>query len=188
MAFSQSFSPEAVESAYTMRELGSGESVKLRVMSDVLTGYSLWSEANGKPTVIRAELKENIDPKQASVNKITGKPNKIKQFIACVVWNYTAERFEVLETDKGSIIKKLWTMDQDPDLGDLKGYDIKITKNGSGMETRYEVLSFNAGKVADDILKEYEALNHDLTALLRNEDVFGKKGQQKPEVIDDVDF
>lgn len=172
MAFSKSFSPESGESPYTLQNLESGDSVKLRVMSLVLSGYSLWSEVDGKPLALRAEEREGIDTSKAAINKLTGKPNKIKQFVAMIVWNYKSNRFEILETDKSTIIKKLWAMDQDPDLGDLREYDIKLSKTGKGTDTRYEVMSLGKAEVDGKIQKDFEDLPNDLTALFRGENPF----------------
>lgn len=166
MAFSTNFEPESGASAYTMQNLESGDSFKLRFMTEILDGWSLWAEdEEGQPTVIRAEEKEQIDPSQASINKLSGKPNKRKQFVAGIVYNYETERFEVFETDKASIIKKLWELDQDPDLGDLQGYDIKLSKTGQGMDTRYSVLPLGKSKVKKDIKERFNELEYNLHAL-----------------------
>jgi hypothetical protein len=165
MAFKNDFTPDAGSSSYTLQNLESGESFKLRVMTEILTGYSLWSEEDGKPVLIRAEHKEEIDPSKASVNKLSGKKNKRKQFIACIVYNYDVQRFEVFETDKASIIKKLWSLDQDPDLGDLRQYDIKLKKTGQGMDTRYDVLSLGKAKIDKEIAKKFDELEFNLSAL-----------------------
>lgn len=170
MSFNTNFTPKAGESRYTMSNLDSGDAVKLRFVSNVIDGFSLWEEENGKPKVFRKKEESEIDKSKAG--SYQGTPNKIKQFIAAVVWNYTAERFEIFETDKASIIKKLWEMDQDEDLGNLTSYDIKVSKSGSGMETRYSVMPLGISPVSTEILEAYEELSVDLTALYRDENPF----------------
>lgn len=177
MAFKDDFTPEEGTSTYTMQNLESGDSLKLRVMTEMLTGYSLWAEENGDKTVIRAEEKEEIDVSKAAFNKLTNSKNRVKQFIGCIVYNYHTEQFEVLETDKGSIIGKLWTMDQDPDLGDLRKYDIKLSKTGQGKDTRYDVLSLGVSDVDSEIKKEFDKLEFNLENLFNN---------GNPLIVDDI--
>ncbi len=177
MAFTQGFAPSAGESTYTLRNLNSGESVKIRILSDVVSGFSLWSENNGKPLAIRAKAKEDIDASKAAVNKLTGKPNTVKQCIAAVVYNYNSKSIETLETDKATIIRALWSLDQDEDFGDLKKYDIKIKKSGTGTDTKYEVNPLSKEPVSKEIQDVFKDSDIDLEALF----------ESKPQVKDEVD-
>lgn len=186
MAFSNNFTPDAGNSDYTMQNLESGDSFKLRFMTEILDGWSLWAEEEGKPTVIRAEEKEDIDPSQAATNKLSGKSNKRKQFVAGIVYNYETERFEVFETDKASIIKKLWELDQDPDLGDLQGYDIKLNKTGQGMDTRYAVLPLGKSKVKKDIKERFDELEYNLHALYDGGNPLEATGINTEDIADEV--
>lgn len=165
MAFNQDFAPSAGESTYTLRNLNSGESVKLRILTDVISGYSLWTDNNGKPLALRSKVKEDIDASKAAINKLTGKPNQVKQCIAAVVYNYNSKAIETLETDKATIIRALWSLDQDEDFGDLKKYDIKIKKSGTGTDTKYEVNPLSKEPVSKEIQDAFEESDIDLEAL-----------------------
>jgi len=184
MAFSDSFTPEAGSSTYTMSNLKSGDSVKIRFLTEVTSGYSLWGEEDGEVKVYRAKTEEEIDKSKAGYYR--GKKNKVKQFIVAIVWNYTSGQFEVFETDKAQIIKKLWTMDQDQDLGDLRKYDIKVSKTGTGMETRYEALPLGASKLADDIKRQFSELSYNLENVFNDENpISGAKSSSEDDF--DVD-
>lgn len=190
MSFPQDFNPNEGDTLYTMQNLESGNSVKLRAMSDVTAGFSLWSEKDGKPTVIRAEESSQIDPSQASINTYSGKPNKIKQFIAMLVWNYSTERFEIFETDKSSIIAKLYSMDQDPDLGDLQGYDIKLSKTGKNKDTKYDVLSLGKSPVSKEIKEQFASVAYNPNAFFTGDNPLSTEGVETstPDVSGDVPF
>lgn len=169
MAFSKDFDPSKGSSVYTMQNLDSGDSFKLRVMTEIINGWSLWTEEDGKAQLIRAEEKEQIDPKNASINPHTGKKNKPKEFIACIVYNYETEQFEVFETDKSSIYTPLYDFEHDGDLGDLREYDIKLSKTGQGKETRYSVLPLGKSKVKKEIQEQFNELEYNLHALYDGE-------------------
>lgn len=52
------------------------------------------------------------------------------------------------------------------DWGDPKNYDLKITRDGDGMETKYSVLPRPAKDVDPEIMTAYLDANIDLEALL----------------------
>jgi len=188
-SFPTNWSPSEGESSYTLRSLESGESYKLRAMTPVTVGYSLWVDKDGKPSTVRAQEASQIDPSQASINKFSGKPNTVKQFVAFLVWNYTSERFEVFETDKASIIKRLWAMDQDPDIGDLQTYDIKISKTGSGKGIAYEINSLGKSLVAKEITEKFKSITYTPTNFFTGGNpLTSEVVEEAEEVASDVPF
>ena len=78
---------------------------KLRVMSELITGKSVWGEVDGKRMPTRTKPDGKILVGSIGINQFTGEPEKIKDFIACVVWNYSSKRLEILETDNWKIIE-----------------------------------------------------------------------------------
>lgn len=171
MSFPQDFSPSTT-SGYTMRNLESGKTVRIRFMTDFVVGRSVWTNEN---TVYRVTETESIPVEKIGNNKITGKPNAIKQFIAAICYNYDSGEFEIFETDKGSIISKLWDYSQDPDYGDSKNYDIKIGKTGSGLTTKYSVVAAPPKEVEKEIADSFAGQNFDLSTLFTKNDDFGNQ-------------
>lgn len=53
------------------------------------------------------------------------------------IWNYGENRMEVMIQGKG-FFSQLLTLNRE--IGDLKGYDIKVIRNGSGTDTTYTML------------------------------------------------
>jgi hypothetical protein len=144
MALPQNFIPEqSGTNKYTLSGLKSGEKVKVRVLSDFITGKSVWGDKDGKRIITRRKIGEPIPTGLIGWNQMTGKPERIKQFVAAIVWNYSTEQVEILETDKATIIGQIFDIEANEDWGDSKGFDLTISRSGEGMETKYSILPSN---------------------------------------------
>jgi hypothetical protein len=178
MAFPTNFTPQS-GGRYTMQGLQSGGSIRIRVMTDFIVGKSVWTNEG---TVCRVREDDSIPEEKIGTDQ-SGKPNKVKQFIAAGVWNYDTNQFEIFETDKGSILGKLWDYDQDPDYGDCKNYDIKIGKTGAGLKTKYSVVAAPPKPLDEKIKADFrlETINPD--ALFE-----GKSPFSADEIPEDMDL
>lgn len=109
-------------------EMKEGEN-KLRIVQRPIAGWIDWKDK--KPYRYRPEDKplNSFDPE---------KP--MKAFWNCYVWDYTRQALFILEISQQSIINSLVTFAKDEDWGDFMQYDIKIVKEGTGKETKYEVM------------------------------------------------
>jgi hypothetical protein len=65
--------------------------------------------------------------------------NPIRAFWACYVWDYAKSGLYIMEITQSTILKSLAQFGKDSDWGDFTKYDIKISKEGSGKETKYHV-------------------------------------------------
>lgn len=175
MGFPKDFTPEqgGGENRYTMTGLKSGEAVKFRFMSDLIAGNSVWGEdEKGNRVCTRVKTGENIPTSAIGVNKFTGEPERVKQFVAGVVYNYNTEKIEIFETDKSTVIEPLFEYELNDDYGDLKNYDITIKKTGEKMETKYSVIASPPKKIDEGIVQFYKDTQVDLSALYRGDDPF----------------
>lgn len=178
MAFPTSFKPKVGEgtSQYTLANLESGASVKLRVLSNIITGNSVWGEdVEGNRKCTRVRDGESMPVSAIGTNKFTGQPERVKQFIAAVVYNYDSKQLEILETDKATIIEQLYALENTEEYGDLKGYDIKIAKNGQKMDTTYSVIGLPPKSPNKDVLEAYNHSEIDLNKLYTGEDPFSSE-------------
>lgn len=135
-------------------KLEQGES-KLRILSDIVGGYEGWFQQ--KPVRFRQDYK--ITPDEAATldkDQYDASKSKWRPFGVCIVWNYTAEAVQIWQFTPKGIITALQSLGRDDDWGDLKGYDIKITKTGTGTDTRYEVKPVAPKAVSADIKKAFE--------------------------------
>ena len=133
---------------------------KLRFLSDVVTGYEGWK--NNKPFRHKGDVCQ-IKPEQVDLNQ-NGLPN-INYFWAMVVWNYQDEKVQVLEITQKTIMAPLFELESNVDWGDLKNYDISITKKKEGGKTTYTVLGIPPKPLAKEIQEAYEKSECDLEKL-----------------------
>lgn len=181
MALPKNFQPKVGESKYTMTGLQSGETVKIRVLSDFIAGRKVWSddqEGRRKPNRFRDD--QNIPVSAIGVDKY-GNPERIRQFIAAKVWNYETKQVEVFETDKASIINQIFNYENDSDYGDSQSYDLKISKSGQGMDTEYSVIPAPPKPVEKAILVASRAEQVNLQALFDGKDPFNSTEHSEEE-------
>lgn len=151
MALPQDFKQEAPVSKYTMDTLKTSPKVKFRVLSEFIHGKSVWGDKDGKRIVTRRRLGESMPVSAIGINKYTGEPELVKQFIAAVAYNYTNQQVEIFETDKSKIIGQIVAIEADEDWGDSRNFDLSISKTGEGKETKYTVLPANKGAFQGDV-------------------------------------
>lgn len=111
----------------SLSKLPEGEH-RLRIMQRPIAGWLEWHEK--KPYRYRPGQK----PDQ-SLNAL----DPMKPFWACYVWDYARNDLFVMEITQNTILKALSQLGHDADWGDFTTYDIKIFKEGSGLETKYHV-------------------------------------------------
>jgi hypothetical protein len=146
---------------------GSGQFAKLqdgknnfRVLSDVVVGWELWKD---KKPIRHEGAVCKFKPEEADVNQ-NGKPN-INYFWAMAVWNYADKKVQTLEITQKTIMKTLYELEQNPKWGDLKRFDIEITKTKDGDKTSYVVLSNPPEPLEASIAEAYQKTPVDLTKL-----------------------
>lgn len=133
---------------------------KFRIMSNVIHGWECWKDK--KPT--RHEGQEcKFKPEEADLNQ-NGRPN-INYFWAMGVWNYEEKRIQTLQITQKTIMEPLLNYEQNPEWGDLKGYDIEVLKKKEGDKVSYIVSAIPPKPVAPEIVKAYEEAKVDLSKL-----------------------
>lgn len=114
---------------------------KIRIVMKPIAGWLDWHDK--KPVRSRPDNKPK-KPFDAS------KP--VKRFWDLYVWDYTKEDLYVLEITQNSIINGLMQLAGDEDWGDFTKYDLKIRKEGSGIDTRYSVTPLPHKPLKDEIV------------------------------------
>lgn len=102
---------------------------KFRIVDRPIAGWIDWMDR--KPCRFKPEdkPKSSFDP---------SKP--VKPFWAMHVWDYAREGLFVMEVTQNGIRKSLEDYATNEDWGDLTSFDIKIKKEGSGIDTKYTVI------------------------------------------------
>ena len=145
---------------------------RFRLMGTGIVGYEGWIEDGDKQIPIRweqkpAELPDNIrkDDKGAP---------QIKFFMCGVVWDYQLEMFRILSMTQKSLRDQLSKYMRDDDYGDPTTYDIKISREGEGLNTKYGMLASPPKAVTKEIATGWEERGSliNLKALFDNDDPF----------------
>lgn len=165
---------------------------RIRILEKPITGYVYWEDAEG-----------NLVPKNEMAGK-GGKPVRVKSwegltnaqrgamkgFAAMVVWNYQAERIQILEVKQVGIMNALEALSLSKSWGDITTFDIVITKTRTGInptDVEYSVMPKPKEPVSKEIKEAYKEAHIDLEALYRGEDPFGVE-KTEPEGLEEVDL
>lgn len=182
--FPEGYAPPVSKSRYTSFDIGE---TKLRILSSAIAGVEFWVEDGSKSKPVR--FKTGEQPKDQEYIKKTFKPNRNgsygKNFVAFTVFNYRTEQIEVCELTQASIIRPLFDLARDEDWGNPIGYDIKINKSGTGVDTSYALSPVPHKPVPVEIQDAYMDTPVKLEALFTGEDPFDCQGQDSS---DDLPF
>ena len=144
-----------------------GETVSVRCIGEALTGYLYW---NDKKECIRSRvLPENPpDIKRGS----DGKPERIRHFWAFPIWNATAKQVQIAEVTQKSIQDSFWLYHNDPDWGNVTTYNVKITREGEGLDTEYKVTPVPKSDLPQEAIDAWQSMTINLEALLTGDNPF----------------
>lgn len=137
---------------------------RFRVLSDIRTGWEGWQ--NQKPFRQEGDTCD-IDENAVDLNR-SGRPN-INYFWVMSVWNYEEKRIQVLQITQKTIMGPLYELEENPDWGDLKGYDVEIFRKKEGDRTTYAVTPVPPKPVSKEIVEAYEENAPDLGKLFAGE-------------------
>lgn len=154
--FDKNFKMPKKNSNYMKLEKGEN---KFRIMAAPITGWLYWTEtADGRrPTRLHeGELH----------------PTEAKFFMSFIVYDYATVGFAIAEFTQRSILDSIIEFDQDEDYGDITSYDIKITRKGDGMTTKYSVKALAPVALPKEALEMWKNTNINLDALFDNGDPF----------------
>lgn len=137
---------------------------RFRFLSDVVVGWEGWKD--NKPFRHEGAVCR-IKPEDVDLNQ--NKQPNINYFWAAAVWNYQEKRVQTLQLTQKTIMSPLFDLEQNPDWGDLKNYDIQINKKKEDGKTKYTVISIPPKPLSAEIAEAYEASNIDLAKLFDGE-------------------
>lgn len=134
---------------------------KFRILSEILTGRE---DRQDKKAIRTTEKMLPLNPNE--------KDSQPKHFRAMIVWNYADEKIQMLEITQKWIQESLHWLYQDEDRGDLRNYDIKITKEGEGKSTKYLVTNSPKTELDKEVKKLFDSTYHRLENLFHDKGVF----------------
>lgn len=135
-----------------------------RVLSSAVVGYVYFNVEN-KPVRSRVQFDEMPEDIK--------KGGRINHFWAFIVWNYEAERIQILEVSQKTIQTQMKALIDNAKWGNPKNYDISITRKGTGLQdTEYVVMPNPHTEVNPDISEKYAKAKVNLDALFEGIDPF----------------
>jgi hypothetical protein len=139
--FPDNYNPEATQSGgangnYFKPQDGKN---KVRICSNAIFGYLYWTSQN-KP--MRSADHPGSNPPDIRTGD-DGKPDRVKPFLAMIVWDYSDKLPKIWEITQRSIIQALEGFVADEDWGDPQGYDLTINRSGQKLETTYMLIPSN---------------------------------------------
>ena len=143
---------------------------RYRFFGTAITGFSCWVTEDGNDKPLRWEMKPEELP--ATIKPDQSGKKEAKFFLAGIVWDYTDERFKIMEVTQKTILDKIKKFCQDEEYGDTCGYDLKITKKEEQKRTSYDVVPSPPKPPARAIAADYKELVVDLEALFDGTDPF----------------
>lgn len=117
---------EAPEGGGNFMKLQDGEN-KIRILSKPIVGWVDWKEKKSFRFPMKNKPEKPLDK------------NPIKHFWAFVVWNYATESIQILEITQQTIQQAIANLSKDDEWGAPFQYDLKISKKGKDLDTKYGV-------------------------------------------------
>src|SRR3990167_3193057 len=141
-----------------------------RVLSSAIVGWEYWNLEN-KPV----RSKESFDDMPEDIKTEKDGSQRINHFWAFVVYNYEAKKIQILELTQKGIMKTIQGLVKNPKLGNPTGYDITISRSGTGLETEYSTVPNPHSEIGTEILMQYERMGINLDVLYEGADPFNSK-------------
>lgn len=136
---------------------------KFRILSDAIVGWEDWKDKKPMRFPFDEKPSKPVDPT---------KP--IKGFWAMIVWNYTVNKIQILQIKQASVIKAIEVLIKDEDWGQPFFYDIKVTKSGEGMLTKYSATPVKPKPITKEVIDAFKATPIYLDALFHGLDPFAE--------------
>ena len=132
----------------------------IRILSKPLIGWEIW--VDGKPVRYPADKKPEPSGDQ-----------KVKEFWSLIVWSYEHKKIQVIHLHQESIKKGVRDLIEDVAWGSPCDYDIRITRTGHELKTKYVVAPTPKSPVQDHIKQAFYATPCLLDVLFTGDDPFG---------------
>ena len=155
------YEPKAAQDGAYLNKFPKGET-RIRILTDAVTGWEYWTTDN-KPHRV-ADAPDLLPEDTQKDDKGNYRPPK--QFWAFVVWDYSEEKIKICSVTQATIQKQIISLMADEDWGTPLEYDIKITREGEGLETKYQISPAPKKEITAPIATAFTEQPINLDALL----------------------
>src|SRR5690606_38082152 len=125
-------------------KLQDGEN-RIRILSRPVLGWEEWTKEK-KPVRYAMDEKPTV---------FIDEEKKPKHFWAFIVWNVLEKQIQIMQVTQATIRNKIEELTKDQEWGCPFEYDLKISKSGSGIETKYIINQVPHKKVSQEILDAF---------------------------------
>jgi|GEM_PF-694667 len=148
--------------------------VHFRILSQkALKGWEYWTSDNKPKRVLKRPESTPLDIRIGE----DGKPERTKHFWAMAVWDYDSSAVKILQITQATVQEPIMTFVRDKDFGHPTNYDLKVSRSGEGLETKYTVMPLHKPMPAE-AEKELADKPVYLEALLYGADPFSAESAQ----------
>lgn len=147
---------------------------RIRILGAKISGWEGWkTQADGGKKPVRTT--ENDDIPTDSVDKI----EDIKHFWAFPVWNYAAEKVQILKITQSGIKNDILALGKNKKWGDPMDYDLVIMAVGEGKEREYSTQPDPKEPLNAEAQAAWDAVKDklDMSVYFKNGDPFGDDQQ-----------
>lgn len=151
----------------------------IRIMTAPIRGWVFFSEPieDGhkvlRPVRRTEELGDFTAEEMIAASAKTNEKGELegsRHFWILLVYNYALKRFQVLEITQVKLLDQLMALYKNEHYGDMRDYDIAITRTGTGKnDSKYNAIPAPPKLLAAEIQEQFEELKYNLNAILDNE-------------------
>jgi hypothetical protein len=139
---------------------------KIRLLSRPIQGWEQWNKEK-KVFRYRDQPSEIMDEQKPAY-----------KFASFIVWNYSESKIQILNIKQSGILKAIGVLSSDPNWGAPFFYDLRITREGEGMTTKYNVIPIPPKELSNEIVQAFIDKPIYLDALYENKDPFASSNQK----------
>ena len=137
----------------------------VRILSSALTGFEYFNKDN-KPV----RSKEGFEETPTDIKD----GGKVKEFWAVVIWNYATQGIQIMEITQRTVMSQIMALIGNSKWGDVRNYDLSITRTGKSLETTYAVIANPKTDLTPEVTEAYAKANVTLENLFNGQDPFQK--------------
>lgn len=115
---------------------------KIRIITKPELYFTGWSEDS-----------EGRHPHRSVTVDPSVKVDKWQPSQGLLVYSYDSAQIMFWEVTQRSIQDKLFQLATDPDFGDPRDYDIKVTRKGEALATEYDLTPLSKAQPSDEVVK-----------------------------------
>ena len=171
----------------SVSKLGDGEEFRVAIVSEEpLESWTVWGELEDKKKPFRFTAEPNAEDILTELGdyqqRMTYEGDKLeppKFSIAFFVYDYQDGQIKVLEIPQKTLIKEIDKLSNDEDYANLHDWDLKFSRTGMKLETKYAILPSPRKKGSQDLIdkawEEAQNIGFNINELLVGGSPFGEK-------------